>query len=200
MRLRERCIDIAFVSQNPVVTEIVRRVVVHLRRLHGVRHFDIGFQHLEVHIHQLGSVPRLRSSLRDHDGNVVSDVPRLVRSQRVVRHRLVWLAMAVRDHPAARDRTPVVRRHVGAREYIDHTRCGQRGVLVDSLHPRVGVWRTHEDGPQFTRSMNVIDVSALPREETTIFLPPDRPSDQPRRQFRIHRSTSSHRKQRTARP
>ena len=98
-------------------------------------------------------------------------------------------AIAIRDHPAAWNRTPLVHGHVRTREHSDHSGCRQSGFLADAFHSRVRVRRPHEHRPQFSRAANIVHEPTPAGKQTPVFLAFDCPSNQSVRRFRLHRST-----------
>ena len=170
--LGEGRIRARLVAELPVVELVVGRLVMDCRRagLAGGSHVRDRGQNLVVDVDHLGRVARLGERIGDDDGDVIADIAHLALRERGVGAGAHRRAVLVEDRPAADQAADLVGRDVVAGEDRDDARR-RRGVLkVDRLDLRVRMRRTQKIGVGLARTIDVVDVAALARDEAEIFL------------------------------
>ena len=184
-RPADRRVDRREIAQMPVVAEVARRLVAHLRRAGLQRRGRVDDRGLLgiVDADQLGRVARLRQGVGDDDRDRVADMAHPVGRQHRMRrldHRRAVLRM---DEPAAGQPADAVGREVGGGVDGRDPGCRPRRRGVDAGDPGIRVRAAQDEGVELAGPVDVVGVGALPGQEAVILAPPDRRSDRGHRPY-----------------
>ena len=145
---------------NPVEALVVRRLLMHLRRIgvHCLPGIDNHRENVVVDVHGIRSIPGVGVGIGDDDGNGVTDVANGVDGNREVG----WChGIGIGDHPGARNTPKPGVCHFLAGEHPNdawHLGCG-RGV--DPLDPGVSKRRSHHRHVHHARLGQVVGEAPL---------------------------------------
>ena len=169
----DRLIDraLVFLDEAPVITQVARQIVMHLRGavLQRLFHVHHGGQFADLYLDRLGGIPRLFARFGHHGGDGIAHMPHLALRQNRMARFLHGLAMPVGHLPATGQ--PAHLGEIRTGEHPDHAGHARRGAGVHVVQRAMGHVRAQEMHKGLATNVDVVGVIAVPGQEPHVLAP-----------------------------